>query len=59
MPIEYISETLSLDDDDALMYSFVIRKDGSLLSAVQALTEVIFLTGPEQLYDEVEGQKKY
>ena len=31
MPIEYISETLSLDDDDALLYSFVIRQDGSFV----------------------------
>ncbi len=31
MPISYISETLSLGDEDALMYSFVIRQDGSFV----------------------------
>lgn len=31
MPIEYISETLSLDDEDALMYSFIIRKNGDFV----------------------------
>ena len=31
LPIEYISSTLSLGDGDTMVYSFVIRKDGSFV----------------------------
>ncbi len=31
LPISYIAETLALDDEDSLIYSFVIRKDGSFV----------------------------
>ncbi len=31
MPIEYISDTLSLDNEDALLYSYVIRYDGTFV----------------------------
>ncbi len=31
LPVAYISETLALDDEDSLLYSFVIRKDGSFV----------------------------
>ncbi len=31
MPIEYISDTLSLDEENALFYSYVIRIDGSFV----------------------------
>ncbi len=31
LPLSYISETLSLDQENSLIYSFVIRKDGSFV----------------------------
>ncbi len=31
LPVSYVSETLSLDEEDSLVYSFVIRKDGSFV----------------------------
>jgi len=31
LPVSYVSETLALDEDDSLIYSFVIRKDGSFV----------------------------
>ncbi len=31
LPVSYIAETLALDDEDSLIYSFVIRKDGSFV----------------------------
>lgn len=57
MPIEYISETLSLDDDDALMYSFVIRKDGSFVVRSAGAYRSDFFERARALYDEVEGKK--
>jgi len=31
LPVSYVAETLALDDEDSLIYSFVIRKDGSFV----------------------------
>jgi len=31
LPVSYIAETLALDDENSLIYSFVIRKDGSFV----------------------------
>lgn len=59
MPIEYISETLSLDldDEDSLMYSFVIRQDGSfVIRSVDAYRDNYF-ERVRALYQEVEGKK--
>ncbi|XCP85963.1 response regulator [Roseburia hominis] len=55
MPIEYISETLSLDDEEALMYSYVIRKDGSFVIRSGA-TRDSFFERARALYDEVNGK---
>ena len=57
IPIEYISEALSLDDDDALMYSFVIRKDGSFVVRSAGAYRNDFFERARALYDEVEGKK--
>ena len=56
MPIEYISETLSLDDDDALMYSFVIRKDGSFVVRSMGASRDTYFDRVNALYDEVNGK---
>lgn len=56
MPIEYISETLSLDDEEALMYSYVIRKDGSFVVRSQGATRDNYFDRVKALYDEVSGK---
>lgn len=56
MPIEYITETLSLDDQDALMYSFVIRKDGSFVVRSAGAYRDTFFDRAKSLYEKVEGK---
>lgn len=57
MPIEYISETLSLDDEDALLYSFVIRKDGSFVVRTAGAFRDNYFDRARALYSEVLGKK--
>lgn len=57
MPIQYISETLSLDDEDALMYSFVIRKDGSFVVRSAGAYRENYFERVRALYEEVEGKE--
>jgi len=57
IPIEYISETLSLDDEDALMYSFVIRRDGSFVVRSAGAYRNGFFERARAIYEEVEGKK--
>ncbi len=57
MPIEYISEMLSLDEKDALMYSFVVRKDGSFVIRSAGAYRDNYFERVRALYEEVEGKK--
>ncbi len=57
MPIEYISETLSLDEENALMYSFVIRKDGSFVVRSAGAYRDNYFERARALYEEVEGKE--
>lgn len=57
MPIEYISETLSLDDDNALLYSFVIRKDGSFVVRTAGAYRDNYFDRARAMYTEVLGKK--
>lgn len=57
MPIEYISETLSLDDEDSLMYSFVIRRDGSFVIRSKGAYRNNYFERAKALYDEVNGKQ--
>lgn len=57
MPIEYISETLSLDEEDALLYSFVIRQDGSFVVRSVGASRDTFFDRARALYTDVEGKK--
>lgn len=57
MPIEYISETLSLDETDALMYSFVIRKDGSFVVRSAGAYRDNYFERVRAIYEEVIGKK--
>lgn len=56
MPIEYISETLSLDDEDSLIYSFVIRKDGSFVIRSAGAFRENYFERVMALYEEVNGK---
>lgn len=67
LPISYIAETLSLGDQDTMVYSFVIRKDGSFVirsydsvrnnyfERVRALYEEINGRDTEELIEELQG----
>jgi len=57
MPIDYISETLSLDDEDALIYSFVIRQDGSFVVRTYGAFRENYFDRVRSLYESVEGKK--
>ena len=57
MPIEYISETLSLDEEDALMYSYVIRRDGSFVVRSAGASRDTYFERIRALYEDVEGKK--
>jgi len=57
MPFDYISETLSLDDEESLVYSFVIRKDGSFIVRSANASRETYFDRIRALYDEVEGME--
>lgn len=57
MSFDYISETLSLDDEDALVYSFVIRKDGSFVVRSADAYRSNYFERVRVLYEEVEGKE--
>lgn len=59
MPIEYISETLSLDLDnkDTLMYAFVIRQDGSFVVRSAGAYRENYFERSRALYEEVQGKQ--
>ncbi len=57
MPIEYIGETLSLDDEDSLMYSFVVRKDGSFVVRSAGAYRENYFERVRAIYESVEGKK--
>lgn len=66
-PVEYISEALSLDTNDDMVYSFVIRQDGSFVihnsdayrssyfERVRALYENVGGKDPEQYIEELQA----
>ncbi len=57
MPIEYISETLSLDDEHTLFYSFIIRKDGSFVVRSAGASRDNYFDRAKALYEEVIGKR--
>ncbi len=57
MPIDYISETLSLDDEDALVYSFVIRQDGSFVVRTSGAFRENYFDRVRSVYERVEGKQ--
>ncbi len=57
MPIEYISETLSLDDADALMYSFIIRKNGDFVIHSAGAYRENYFDRARAVYESVLGKQ--
>jgi len=58
MPFDYISETLSLDEDESLVFSFVIRKDGTFVVRSADAVRDSYFERVMATYDEVEGMGK-
>jgi len=56
IPIQYISDTLSLGDDDAMVYSFVIRKDGSFVVRSYDSVRDNYFDRVMALYEDVNGK---
>ncbi len=57
MPIDYISETLSLGEENSLMYSFVIRQDGSFVVRTMGASRDNYFERARALYEHVEGKR--
>ncbi len=55
MSIEYISNTLSLDEEDALFYSFVVRKDGNFIVHSAGAYRDNYFDRVREVYEEVRG----
>lgn len=56
LPLEYISETLDLNDRDALVYSFIIRKDGSFVIRSFEQFRDSYFERIRAIYEEVDGK---
>jgi len=57
MSFDYISETLSLDDEESLVYSYVVRKDGSFVVRSANASRDTYFERARAIYDEVEGME--
>lgn len=56
LPVSYVSETLALDDESSLIYSFVIRKDGSfVIRSFDAFRDNYF-ERVRSIYGELDGK---
>ena len=56
LPISYLAETLSLEEDDSLIYSFVIRKDGSFVVRNSSAFRDNYFDRVRAVYDEIDGR---
>ncbi len=57
MPIEYIGETLSLGEENALLYSFVIRQDGSFVVRSAGASRDNYFERVRALYEKAGGKR--
>ena len=57
LPVEYISDTLSLEDNDTLIYSFVVRRDGEFVIRTNEMTRDNYFDRVRAIYDEVNGKQ--
>jgi len=56
LPIEYISDTLSLGEEDSLVYSFVIRRDGSFVVRSADAYRDNYFERIREVYEEVDNR---
>ncbi len=56
IPIEYISTTLSLGDQDTMVYSFVIRMDGSFVVSSYDSVRDNYFDRIRALYEDMDGK---
>ena len=56
LPISYIADTLSLEEEDALVYSFVIRSDGSFVVRNSAAVRDNYFDRVRALYETTDGR---
>ena len=56
LPISYIADTLSLEEESSLIYSFVIRQDGSFVVRNSAAVRDNYFDRVRGVYEEVDGQ---
>ena len=55
LPISYISDTLSLESDDALIYYFIIDRDGNFIVRDSEITDNSYFERVLNRYDDVGG----
>ncbi|MEY8260232.1 response regulator [Oscillospiraceae bacterium 50-60] len=56
LPVDYISNTLSLDDEDGMMYSHIIRQDGSFVIRSGEAYRDNYFDRIYAIYDELGGR---
>ncbi len=56
LPISYLSDILSLEEEKSLVYSFVIRKDGTFVVRNSAAVRDNYFDRVRALYEETNGQ---
>ncbi len=56
LPISYLSEILSLEEENALVYSLVIRKDGTFVVRNSAAVRDNYFDRVRAVYEETNGQ---
>ena len=55
LPVSYIVKTLSLDEDDTMVYSFIIRQDGTFVVRSVDATRPSYFDRVRELYEDVGG----
>ncbi len=55
LPISYISETLSLNSDDTMIYYFIIDREGNFIVRDSEITDESYFQRVRDRYGEVEG----
>jgi len=56
LPISYLADTLSLEEEESLVYSFVIRKDGTFVVRNSAAVRDNYFDRVRALYEETDGR---
>lgn len=56
LPISYLSEILSLEDEESLVYSLVIRKDGTFVVRNSAAVRDNYFDRVKAVYEDTDGQ---